>query len=123
MSWHYLPTILRSIIVAWIYLCLLTQAQAAPPAWNDGERALLSLQWLGSLPGLTPDPGNRYADDSLAVRFGHQLFFDTRLSANGKVSCASCHQPARHFTGLAPDPSPPADSNRPGSPNGFSTPA
>ena len=30
--------------------------------------------------------------------FGHRLFFDTRLSSNGKVACATCHEPARDFT-------------------------
>ena len=28
---------------------------------------------------------------------GRQLFFDTRLSADRRVSCATCHQPARAF--------------------------
>lgn len=29
---------------------------------------------------------------------GHDLFFDTGFSANGKVSCATCHSPERSFT-------------------------
>jgi len=29
---------------------------------------------------------------------GHRLFFDPALSANGEISCASCHLPALHFT-------------------------
>lgn len=29
---------------------------------------------------------------------GKKLFFDPRLSANGKMSCATCHQPERAFT-------------------------
>jgi cytochrome c peroxidase len=29
---------------------------------------------------------------------GRTLFFDKRLSGNGKVSCASCHVPERYFT-------------------------
>lgn len=29
---------------------------------------------------------------------GQQLFHDTRLSVTGTVSCATCHQPERHFT-------------------------
>ena len=32
------------------------------------------------------------------VELGRKLFFDTRLSADGKVSCASCHDPKRAFT-------------------------
>jgi len=36
---------------------------------------------------------------SLALgRLGEKLFFDTRLSADGKVSCARCHVPERAFT-------------------------
>jgi cytochrome c peroxidase len=37
------------------------------------------------------------ADDPAAATLGHELFFDPRLSSNGKVSCASCHQPERDF--------------------------
>src|SRR6266404_5572725 len=29
---------------------------------------------------------------------GQKLFFDARLSANGTVACATCHDPARAFT-------------------------
>ena len=38
------------------------------------------------------------ADDPQAAAFGEQLFFDPRLSANGGISCATCHQPVRQFT-------------------------
>lgn len=38
------------------------------------------------------------ADSAAAAALGQFLFFDTTLSANGKVSCASCHQPAHGFT-------------------------
>src|SRR5690606_15771554 len=41
---------------------------------------------------------NRVADDPVAARLGHHLFFDERLSANGKVSCATCHRPEWAFT-------------------------
>lgn len=33
-----------------------------------------------------------------AVALGQKLFFDARLSGDGTVSCASCHDPARAFT-------------------------
>ena len=54
----------------------------------------LSLATLEALPG---DPSNRWADDEGAADLGHRLFFDARLSANGRVSCASCHDPSRGF--------------------------
>jgi cytochrome c peroxidase len=37
------------------------------------------------------------ADDPRAAELGHLLFFDEGLSANGEVSCASCHMPERGF--------------------------
>ncbi len=50
---------------------------------------------LGPIP---PDPTNKFANDPRAARLGQFLFFDRRLSANGNVSCATCHQPAKAFT-------------------------
>jgi cytochrome c peroxidase len=57
---------------------------------------------LASLPALPDDPTNAVADDPRAAKLGHALFFDTRMSRNGGISCATCHQPERNFTdGLA----------------------
>jgi cytochrome c peroxidase len=58
------------------------------------EALSLSIDGLEALP---PDPSNRWADDPAAADLGHRLFFDQRLSANGSVSCASCHEPNREF--------------------------
>ena len=79
------------------------EAQKYPkPAWTDKEKQVIGSLWLGSLPELPPDPGNRFADDPTAAALGHRLFFDKRFSGNGEVACASCHQPDKHFTdGLA----------------------
>jgi len=32
------------------------------------------------------------------INLGHQLFYDTRLSKSGTVSCSKCHLPQLHFT-------------------------
>jgi cytochrome c peroxidase len=50
------------------------------------------------LAGLPPAPTNGAADSAAAAALGQFLFFDTRFSTNGEVSCATCHQPARGFT-------------------------
>ena len=52
---------------------------------------------LTELEPLPPDPTNRVADDPRAADLGRRLFFDTRLSANGRVACSTCHQPERDF--------------------------
>jgi len=66
--------------------------------WTDADVEILRSLWIGSLPPLAPDPSNAVADDLRAAKLGQRLFFDTRMSANGAVSCASCHQPERRFT-------------------------
>jgi len=42
-----------------------------------------------------PDPSNRASGQPQAVVLGERLFFDPRLSAGGKVLCATCHAPFR----------------------------
>ncbi len=46
----------------------------------------------------TPDPSNRVSGNPAAIAFGRVLFFDTRLSASGSVSCATCHRPDAGWT-------------------------
>jgi cytochrome c peroxidase len=88
--------------VFWIY-CVVFNVQAVQETdWSESELALLRLQWIGSLPKLPPDPTNQYADDPTTAKLGQKLFFDKRFSANGQVSCATCHVPEKYFTdGLA----------------------
>jgi cytochrome c peroxidase len=79
---------------------LSASASGAGPAHRLLHEALeLSLQALEPLP---PEPSNRWAEDERAADLGHRLFFDARLSANGSVSCATCHDPAREFQDGAP---------------------
>ncbi len=69
-----------------------------PHDWTDQQLAVLKSLSLESLPPLPPDPSNAVADNPDAAKFGHQLFFDTRFSSNGEVSCGSCHKPEIKFT-------------------------
>jgi cytochrome c peroxidase len=72
-------------------------AAAARARWSAAERATLASLALANLPPLEADPSNRVADDSTAAALGRRLFFDQRLSADGRVSCATCHLPDREF--------------------------
>lgn len=77
-------------------------AAAGPHDWTDADKAVLKSLWIGSLGELPADPTNAHADDAAAADLGHRLFFDSRLSADGSVACATCHRPDRRFTdGLA----------------------
>ena len=42
--------------------------------------------------------GGKNNGGSALADLGEKLFFETRLSSNGTRSCASCHNPALHFT-------------------------
>ena len=87
------------VIVASIAAAWYGYARLAPPRpWSDAERAQLRSLSIDALPALPADPTNAVADDMRAAEFGHELFFDTRFSENGSISCATCHQPVRRFT-------------------------
>lgn len=56
------------------------------------------VQWteLGILP---PVPVEKQMDSLKdMIELGKALFFDTRLSGSGKISCASCHKPELNWT-------------------------
>lgn len=71
----------------------------APPAWEAGNPVRpLPTPPLGSpadfaaVPWVTPEK----------ARLGRWLFYDARLSADGTISCASCHEPQHAFSELEP---------------------
>ena len=46
----------------------------------------------------TGDASNRASGNREAIELGSRLFFDERLSSNGKLACGSCHVPERNWT-------------------------
>jgi cytochrome c peroxidase len=95
-------------VLAGIMAC---RAESAPMA----DRTLFTPQELAAIYRHSPlgpppaDPTDRVADNPRAAALGQFLFFDSQLSANGKVSCATCHQASHAFsdaktvaTGLGP---------------------
>ena len=87
---------------AWFILTGLTLLIVActpkfPSGWSEEELGTLRGLWIGSLRPLPADPSNKYADDPRVATLGQALFFDTRLSSNGQVACATCHDPELMF--------------------------
>ncbi len=76
----------------------LRKIYSLPPAeWpKPGIDGGAGFMELGPLPigPLNPVPDSLRA----VVGLGKMLFFDTRLSGSGKISCSSCHQPTLHWT-------------------------
>lgn len=64
---------------------------------SDAELKVARSLSLASLPKIPPDPSNVVADNADAVQLGALLFDDTGMSANGLVSCATCHLENRQF--------------------------
>ena len=75
--------------------------QASRPAhvsveFDALERARIArMSPLGQPPA---DPTNAVADDPRAAHLGRRLFFEKRLSGDGRLSCAHCHDPEQAFT-------------------------
>jgi cytochrome c peroxidase len=86
---------LSALLLASIVAC--GAALGGGSEWTADEVEAIRSLWIGELEPLTPDPSNRFADDTAAAALGHKIFFDTRFSANGEVSCATCHLPGNQF--------------------------
>lgn len=87
-------------LAALLFLGVVTACQGEKPSldWAPEEIHQIESLWLGQLPPLPRPETNSVADDPRAVKLGHALFFDTGLSANASVACASCHKPELQFT-------------------------
>ena len=94
----------RIAIAAVLFLAaaLTTVAAARGERWSAEERETLRSLSLAELEPLPPDPTNRVAGDPRAAALGERFFFDARFSANGQVSCATCHVPDRQFQDSLP---------------------
>jgi cytochrome c peroxidase len=60
----------------------------------------LGPERLGNLPAVTAPPDNPQTPDK--VLLGKKLYFDTRLSADNTISCATCHDPAKGWSDAGP---------------------
>jgi cytochrome c peroxidase len=85
-----------------LFVTVVLTAALRRDQWTAEEVAQLSSMSLRELGPAPADPTNRVADDPRAVEFGRKLFFDTRLSANGQVSCATCHIAEKGFQDGSP---------------------
>jgi cytochrome c peroxidase len=88
-------TVARAVALALsaILICgCAAQPGDSAPSFTELERnIILTLSPLGAPPR---DSTNRVDGSAGAIRFGKRLFFDPRLSGNGRIACATCHDPA-----------------------------
>ena len=100
-----MPAVWACVAVLMIILCVgaankSTKTAAQPPIPKAGPLAQPRSPQQVGLPvdqtraAIPPD--NPQTPEKIAL--GQKLFFDGRLSADGTVACASCHNPERAFT-------------------------
>jgi cytochrome c peroxidase len=84
-------------------MCMLATAAFHGAARAD-DRTLYTADELAAIYRHSPlgkpaaDPTNAVADNPAGAVLGQRLFYDVRLSGNGQIACATCHQPAQAFT-------------------------
>lgn len=83
--------------VLFITLLLSSLTACTDPELSDRERRIFSSLSLSNLPA-PQQPSNKYLTNTQAQSFGQQLFHDAQLSRSGAMSCATCHQPDKHYT-------------------------
>jgi cytochrome c peroxidase len=87
-------TILASILLG---IFLFRKANTAPTAQALSDEALKIA--VAKMRLRQPsEPAGQRAVSSKLVSLGRKLFFDQTFSSNGKVSCATCHDPNKSFT-------------------------
>jgi cytochrome c peroxidase len=80
-------------------LCLLVGTGFAADEVRFTESEVRAILAHGPWPTtVATDPTNRASGRRAAVELGERLFFDTRLSADGRFSCGTCHVPERNWT-------------------------
>lgn len=93
----YFLSLLRTTLLISIFVILPITVSAEEIKWVEQDLAMLKTLWLEA-DRAEKDLSNALVDNPAAIRMGHKIFFDTRFSANGKIACASCHQPKNFFS-------------------------
>jgi len=89
---------------SWVTIILISFAVAISIALlqscgkDEGGRGptVISISQPAGFPPIRQNAGSPLTEEAFAL--GRRLFYDTRLSKDGTVSCASCHQPDAAFT-------------------------
>jgi cytochrome c peroxidase len=80
---------------------------APPAAGQTGQPPITSVpvlslgpEPLGNLPAVVAPPDN--PQTTTKILLGKKLYFDTRLSKDNTISCATCHDPAKGWSDAGP---------------------
>jgi len=97
-----LLTVILFTLLSAVSLASNIARDTALDVWSVSERGLIDAMLIDNLGSPPADASNKFADKQNAVNLGRKIFNDMRFSANGKVSCASCHRDDYNFTDELP---------------------
>ncbi len=84
--------------LGWLLLAALVAVGSAAVAhWRQPAAAAVLLAPPANFPAPVYEVAKNQPNEA-AFELGRMLFYDPRLSSDGRVSCGSCHQQARAFT-------------------------
>lgn len=88
------------IVIAFISMALLLQSNLALANAESHSNSRSELKIPYGLPPISWPKDNPYTPEK--AELGRLLYFDTRLSTDGTISCASCHAPSEVFSDRRP---------------------
>jgi cytochrome c peroxidase len=94
MSWRRVVLALGAALAAWAPASATSPLPLLDFSADELQRIARHGPWP---PPLARDPGNAVAGQPAAIALGQRLFLDARLSIDGTMSCATCHQPLLAF--------------------------
>ena len=80
-----------------LVLGLAASSLAMADPLSEAEKRAILAHGPWPVPATT-DPSNVASGKKAAIELGQRLFFDTRLSGDGRFSCGTCHVPERNWT-------------------------
>jgi cytochrome c peroxidase len=91
---------MKIIQFIFVYFLLIVCLSYSQVSITQTQALNLGPERLGNLPPVIPPPNNPMTDEKILL--GKQLYFDTRLSSDGTISCATCHDPAKGWSDDGP---------------------
>jgi cytochrome c peroxidase len=89
------------LFIVGAFVLIAAAAIAADPVpITSSEDLSMGPQQVGNLPPVVTPPDN--PQSSAKILLGKKLYFDTRLSKDNTVSCATCHSPAMGWSDAGP---------------------
>lgn len=76
------------------------RSEPPQPPITSAEALSVGPQQIGNLPPVPVPPDN--PQTTAKILLGKKLYFDTRLSKDNTISCATCHDPAKGWSDAGP---------------------